>query len=204
MHAEFQEVQGAKADLEVQLRVMRQERNALAATLRQNGLLGKLAASPLKSSSAENAETNAGTGKEHVHSKTPQQTMGKSASCSGSEHQRQDSGLQENHDPIELRQSPLPAQSQANCSLRDISNAAASVPRNTVSNQDPNTLPNLGANPILNLNPNIQTYAPQRFSVSEVSHSCDDSPVSTASEARVESTQAKLRRLEQMAQMLLL
>ena len=207
LHAEFQEVQGAKADLEVQLRVMRQERNALAATLRQHGLLGKLASSktalPLKLSPAEKAETKAGIVKDHVHSNHTRQTMGKPTSCSA--HQRQDSdGLQENHDPLESGQSPLPAQSQAKCSLQDVTNDTASVPRTTMSHLGPNTLPNLGVNTISELSPNTQAFAPQRFSVSEVSHSCDGSPVSTASDAQVESTQAKLRRLEQMAQLLLL
>ena len=183
-------MQGAKAELEVQLRVMRQERNALTATLRQHGLLGKLVsgklALPLNANAAGKLGPKAVTVKENAHSSICQQAVRQSASSSDSEHSRQDSLLQENQNSNESRQSPRTVKSQAN-SLQDITNASLSVSEHAVSKPQHVT----------------QANASQHRFVPGTSHSVEGNPICSA-EPHSESTQAKLRSLEQMAQLLLM
>ena len=95
--------------------------------------------------------------------------------------------LQEDHNSDESRQSFRTVKSHAN-SLQDITNASLSVSEHAVSKPQHVT----------------QAYASQHNSIPEISHSVESDPICSASEPHSESTQAKLRSLEQMAQLLLM
>ncbi len=194
----LQELQADKEDLERQLRMMRQERNALAVTLRQHGFLGrtstgrtstgKIAAVPVQDLSP--SEPRAAR-----HEHTAHQHAGDNSCCSSSAASPLSSGPHSRHRQqgmyFELKNAQIPEvgltnpcqpdQQHGNSTLRDVTNVNASI----------------------HTSPGVRFYMQTPDSVSRSSTRLDTGTSTQCVDAH-NTMQAKLQKLDEMAQMLLM
>lgn len=184
------------ADLEKQLRSVKQERNALAATLRQHGFLGK-----------QNRSNNAfgASGHEEQQYKAQTDLCRQSAQmrCAtdgdlASSGDIQPSGSNSNHQPAQqarsenIRAAPSPASSETHASYNSHSHEASCL-RDTT-----NVMATTSASPaVKSSHPAAQVHQRSGFEAG--------SPMYADQQAsQAHATQARLHELEQLAQELLL